>query len=411
MDFIDNKVSARLGGSSFFESNDKLYKFEKIKKITKEVKSKFPDVKLIDMGVGEPDKMADSSIVDILCVEAGKPENRFYSDNGIIEFQEAACRYLNNLYGLKNITPENIVHGIGSKPVLAMIPLCFINPGDICLMPSPAYQVLGTYSKFLGGEIYKLPLCPENNFYPDLESIPEDIKKRSKLLYLNYPNNPTGQIATKEFYEYAVKFAKENDIMIVSDLAYGALTYGDATPLSILSVDGALDVCIEIHSLSKSFNMTGWRLAFVVGSKKAMQLYCAIKGHTDSGQFRAIQKSGAYALDNYHNLINLNKERYARRFDLLVDVLNQVGFKTNKPEAGFYSYVKMPKGIKDGVRFNSAEEASLYILSHALVSTVPWDDCGSFLRFSVTYDANFLTDEINVMNELKRRLLSLNLEF
>lgn len=410
MDFIDNKISNRLGGSSFFKNSDNLYKFEKIKKITKEVKSKFPDTKLIDMGVGEPDKMADSSVVDILCIEARKAENRFYSDNGIIEFQEAACRYLNNVYNLKGITPENIVHGIGSKPVLAMIPLCFINPGDICLMPSPAYQVLGTYSKFLGGEIYKLPLSHENNFYPDLDNIPENIKKRAKLLYLNYPNNPTGQIATREFYEHAVKFAKENNIIIVSDLAYGALTYGDCKPISILNVDGAIDVCIEIHSLSKSFNMTGWRLAFVVGSKKAMQLYCAIKGHTDSGQFRAIQKAGAYALDNY-DLIDLNKKRYSRRFDLLVDVLKQVGFDAKKPDAGFYSYVNIPKGIKNGVKFNNAEEASLYILCHALVSTVPWDDCESFLRFSVTYDADSLDDEISVMNELKNRLLSLNLEF
>lgn len=410
MDFIDNKISNRLGGPSFFKNSDNLYKFEKIKKITKEVKSKFPDTKLIDMGVGEPDKMADSSVVDILCIEARKAENRFYSDNGIIEFQEAACRYLNNVYNLKDITPENIIHGIGSKPVLAMIPLCFINPGDICLMPSPAYQVLGTYSKFLGGEIYKLPLSHENNFYPDLDNIPENIKKRAKLLYLNYPNNPTGQIATREFYEHAVKFAKENNIIIVSDLAYGALTYGDCKPISILNVDGAIDVCIEIHSLSKSFNMTGWRLAFVVGSKKAMQLYCAIKGHTDSGQFRAIQKAGAYALDNY-DLIDLNKKRYSRRFDLLVDVLKQVGFDAKKPDAGFYSYVNIPKGIKNGVKFNNAEEASLYILSHALVSTVPWDDCGSFLRFSVTYDADSLDDEISVMNELKNRLLSLNLEF
>lgn len=410
MDFIYNKVSNRLGGPSFFEDNNKLYKFEKVKKITKEVQSKFPDIKLIDMGVGEPDKMAHKSLVDILSIEAGKPENRFYSDNGIIEFQEAACKYLENIYNLKNITTENIVHGIGSKPVLAMLPLCFINTGDICLMPSPAYQVLGTYSKYIGGETYNLPLCPENNFYPDLDNIPNEIKKRAKLLYLNYPNNPTGQVATKEFYEYAVKFAKDNDILIISDLAYGPLTYGDCKPLSILSIEGAIDVCIEIHSLSKAFNMTGWRLAFVVGSKKAMKVYSTVKGHTDSGQFRAIQKSGAYAL-NHFNLIELNKDRYLRRFNLLIDVLRQVGFKIDKPKGGFYSYVPIPIGVKDGIRFKNAEEASLYILSNALISTVPWDDCGSFLRFSVTYDANSLSDELKVMDDLKNRLLSLNLEF
>ncbi|MEG2246149.1 MAG: LL-diaminopimelate aminotransferase [Peptostreptococcaceae bacterium] len=410
MDFIDNKVSNRLGGPSFFKGIDNLYKFEKVKKITKEIQSKYPNIKLIDMGVGEPDKMADMSIVDILSIEAGKPENRFYSDNGIIEFQESACRYLSAMYGVNNINTENIVHGIGSKPVLAMLPICFMDPGDICLMPSPAYQVLGTYSKFMGGEIYKLPLCSENNFYPDLDSIPSEIKKKSKLLYLNYPNNPTGQVATKEFYEYAVKFAKENDILIISDLAYGSLTYGDNKPLSILSVDGSLDVCIEVHSLSKSFNMTGWRLAFVVGSKKAMKVYRAVKGHTDSGQFRAIQKSGAYALDHC-DLININKERYIRRFTLLVNVLKEVGFKVDTPKGGFYSYVPIPVGVKDGIRFKNAEEASIYILSNALISTVPWDDCGSFLRFSVTFDANSIDEEVYVMNDLKKRLISLNLEF
>lgn len=410
MDFIDNKVANRLGGISFFKNSDNLYKFEKVKKITKEVQSKNPNLKLIDMGVGEPDKMADISIVDILSIEAQKPENRFYADNGIIEFQEAACRYLDKVYGVNNINPANIVHGIGSKPVLAMLPICFINPGDICLMPSPAYQVLGTYSKFLGGEIYKLPLCAENNFYPDLDSIPLKIKKKAKLLYLNYPNNPTGQVATKEFFEYAVKFARDNDILIISDLAYGALTYEDYNPLSMLNIEGSLDVCIEIHSLSKAFNMTGWRLAFVVGSEKAMKIYCAVKGHTDSGQFRAIQKAGAYALDNC-DLIEANKSRYYRRFLLLTKALKEVGFKAEIPKGGFYCYVPIPIGIKNGIRFNNAEEASLYILSKALVSTVPWDDCGSYLRFSVTFDAESEVDELNIINELKERLLSLNLEF
>ena len=410
MDFIDNKVADRLGGKVFFNNGAELYKFEKIKKVTKETQLKNPDIKLIDMGVGEPDKMADMSLVNILSIEAGKSENRFYADNGILEFQEAACRYLKNIYNLDNILPENIVHGIGSKPVLAMLPMCFINPGDICLMTSPAYQVLGTYSKFLGGEVYNLPLCYENNFYPDFDTIPDTILKRAKLLYLNYPNNPTGQVATKEFYKKAVDFAHKNDIVIISDLAYGPLVYDGYKPLSILNIDGAIDVCIEIHSLSKAFNMTGWRLAFVVGSKKAIQLYSTVKGHTDSGQFRAIQKAGAYALDNY-NLINSNIDRYSRRFNLLVNILTDVGFKCSKPKGSFYVYVPAPIGVRDGVKFNSAEEASLYILSKALISTVPWDDCGNFLRFSVTYDANSLEDEIIIMKELKKRLLSLNLLF
>ena len=410
MDFWDNLIADSLGGSSFFTSPKKLYKFEKIKQLTNEVTKKNPNIKLIDMGVGEPDKSADNLICDVLNEECRKSENRYYSDNGIKEFQEAACRYLNNVYGIDNISISNVMHGIGSKSILAMIPVCFINPGDICIMPSPNYPTLGTYTKILGGEIYNIELSKENNFYLDLKNIPDDILKRAKMIYINYPNNPTGQVATYEFYKEVVDFAKKNNILVVSDLAYGHLTYDDYKPLSILSIEGALDVCIEIHSMSKSFNMTGWRLAFVVGSEKFINLFSVVKSNTDSGQFRAIQKAGVFALDNYH-LVDINRERYSRRLDLLTKTLKEIGFDAVKPKAGFYIYVPIPKGVKDGIRFESAEDATLYLLGKALISTVPWDDCGSYLRFSVTYEADTIEDEVNIMNELKNRLLSLNLEF
>ena len=410
MDFIDNMISKRLGDLSFFSTTTRLYKFEKLKKMTEEAQLKNPDIKLINMGVGEPDKRANSQIIDVLCEESYKNENRFYADNGIIEFQEAACRFMKNVYHVDNLTPKNVMHGIGSKSILAMIPIGFINPGDVCLMTVPGYPIIGTYTKFLGGEVYNLPLCEENNFFPDLENIPKDILKRAKLIYINYPNNPTGQIASKEYYEYLISFCKKNEIFIISDMAYGALTYGDYKPLSILSIPGAMDICLEIHSLSKSFNMTGFRMAFVVGSEKAIKLYSTIKGHTDSGQFIPIQKAATFALDNYESLIDENIKRYSRRFDLLVNVLKDVGFKAFKPKAGFYVYVSIPKGAGD-VDFDSAEEAFSYILNKAMISTVPWDDCGPYLRLSVTYDADNEEDEINLMNELYKRLKSLNLRF
>ena len=363
MGFLDNLIANSLGGSSFFNAPKKLYKFEKIKQLTHETIKKNPNIKLIDMGVGEPDKMADELICDVLNNECRKPENRYYADNGIEEFQEAVCRYLNNVYGIENLTISNVMHGIGSKSILAMIPICFINPGDICIMPSPAYPTLGTYTKLLGGEIYNIPLCKENNFYMDLNSIPNDILKRAKMIYVNYPNNPTGQVATYEFYKDIVDFAKKNNILVVSDLAYGHLTYDGYKPLSILSVDGALDVCVEIHSMSKSFNMTGWRLAFVVGSEKFIKLFSSVKSHTDSGQFRAIQKAGVFALDNYH-LVDINRERYSRRLNLLTETLKEIGFEAKKPKAGFYIYVPIPKGIKDGIKFKTAEDATLYLLSN-----------------------------------------------
>ncbi|HBI93415.1 MAG TPA: LL-diaminopimelate aminotransferase, partial [Terrisporobacter glycolicus] len=225
-----------------------------------------------------------------------------------------------------------------------------------------------------------------------------------------YPNNPTGQIATKEYYEYLVDFCRKNKIFIISDMAYGALTYGGHKPLSILSVDGAMDLCLEIHSLSKSFNMTGFRIAFVVGSPKTIKLYSTIKGHTDSGQFIPIQKAASFALDHYEKFISENIERYSRRFDLLIDVLRKVGFKVEKPKGGFYLYVPIPKGAGDVV-FNSAEDTFAYILNNAMISTVPWDDCGAYLRFSVTYEAYSKEDEISLMNEIYNRLKSLDLKF
>ena len=349
MDFIDNIVSNRLGGNNFFNES-RVFKFEKLKMIRDDLKAKNPDIKIIDMGVGEPDKMADKSIVNVLSIEANKEENRFYADNGILDFKIAACSYLKDLYNLDNINPANIVHGIGSKSILAMIPTCFINPGDVTLMTVPGYPIIANHTKFLSGEVYNLKLCEYNNFYPELDSIPEDILKRAKLLYLNYPNNPTGQVATIEFYEKVIEFAKKNNVLIVSDVAYGPLVFDGNKPLSIFTVDKNMEYSIELHSLSKAFNMTGWRLAFLLGSEKSIKLFSTVKSYGDSGQFRAIQKAGIYAL-NHKELIDENIKRYDRRFKLLVDALNEVGFDAKKPKGGFYCYTAIPKGVKSKLTF------------------------------------------------------------
>lgn len=215
----------RIGGPNFGKET-KLYKFAAIKQAKAEARALHPDLPLIDLGVGEPDQPADAAIVEILTREAGKPENRFYADNGIPEFQEAAAEYLDRVYQVKGIDPfRQILHGIGSKQILALLPLCFINPGDVTLTTVPGYPVLATYTEYLGGEVYPLPLKPENDFFPDFSEIPKKILKRAKLLYLNYPNNPTGKTATEEFYEEVVDFASKNGIVVVADAAYAALTY------------------------------------------------------------------------------------------------------------------------------------------------------------------------------------------
>lgn len=409
MDFVDNKISKRLGGVDFF-NNSADYKFEAIKKEKEIIKNKYPNTEIIDMGVGEPDLAADINICKLLCEECSKVENRLYSDNGIPQFQEAACSFLKQVYKLNNLNAyTNIMHGIGSKPILAMLPICFVNPGDIVLTTVPGYPVLSTYSKFLGAQVYNLPLSKSNDFYPDFNSIPDDILKKSKLLYINYPNNPTGQVATIEFYKKVVDFAYKNDILVICDSAYSALTF-DSDPLSFLSIDGAIDVGMEIHSLSKSFNMTGWRLAFIVSNQKVIKAYANVKGHTDSGQFRAIQKAGAYAL-NHPEIITKNCVKYSRRFDMLVDALCDVGFDAKKPKGTFYCYVSIPKGTKSGYIFKNAQDASLYILKNALISTVPWDEAGSFLRFSVTFEAYNQSEEIRIIHDLKERLQKLELIF
>lgn len=410
MSFFEGLIAERLGGKNFGKDTA-IYKFEKIKRAKAEAMRKRPDVKIIDMGVGEPDIPADEIVVKALAEEAGKAENRWYADNGIPEFQNAAAQYMKNVFGVDGLDPQkNIVHGIGSKPVLAMIPLCFINPGDVLIQTVPGYPVSATYTQYLGGEVYNLPLLEENNFFPNLDNIPEDVLKRAKLLYINYPNNPTGKTATREFYEKVVAFAKKNEIAVIQDAAYAALTFDEGKPLSFLDVEGAMDVGIEIHSLSKAFNMTGWRLAFVAGNETMVKAFATIKDNTDSGQFRAIQKAGIKALENTQ-ITDQTCEKYSRRFDLLVEALNEVGFSFKKPGGTFYAYVKAPKGTKSGVTFANGGEASTYLITEASISTVPWDDAGSYLRFGMTFDAKSIEEEKAVINEMKERLLKLDLVF
>jgi LL-diaminopimelate aminotransferase len=409
-DFFDDKISERLGGINFGKSTA-IYKFELIKRAKAAAKLAHPEVNLIDMGVGEPDWPADELVVKALSEEAGKPENRWYADNGIPEFQEAAAKYLEKAYGLSGINPsEQIIHGIGSKPVLAMLPICFINPGDFLLTTVPGYPVTATYTKYLGGEVFNLPLLESNSFFPDFSIVPRTILKKAKLLYLNYPNNPTGAVATPEFFRQVVDFARKNNIIVVHDAPYAALTYDGYKPLSFLSVEGAVDVGIEVHSLSKAFNMTGWRIGFVCGNSKAVKAYATVKDNTDSGQFRAIQKAAIQAL-RHLEITDKTVAKYSRRFDLLVNALNEAGFNAKKPKGSFYCYVKAPVGAENGIIFNSATEFSEFLIKESLISTVPWDDAGKYIRFSVTFEAADNNEEVRVINEMKERIKKLKLKF
>jgi len=408
--FVQGLFAARIGGSGFGKGTV-IYKFEKIKRAKRQALENNSSVELIDLGVGEPDWAADPAVVDVLRAEAGKTGNRGYTDNGLQEFDVAASRYLEEVYGVPGIDPVNEVnHGIGSKPILALLPLAFINPGDIAILTVPGYPVLGTMTEALGGEVVRLPLLEENSFYPDLDALTVDQRRRAKLLYINYPNNPTGATATREFYEKVVRFAREHKIIVVADAAYAALTFDGEQPLSILSLPGAKDVAVEIHSLSKAFNMTGWRLAFIAGNELVVKGFATVKDNNDSGQFAAIQKAGIYCLEHPEITVR-TAEKYSRRHDLLVAALQRLGFAARKPKGSFYLYLKIPKGTASGRTFASAEEFSEFLITESLISTVPWDDAGHYVRLSVTFAAKDETEERRVIGDIERRLGKLMLVF
>ena len=403
MDYIQEMFAERIGGSRFGMS-DVIYKFEKIKRSKREVAELHPDMELIDLGVGQPDYMADGEIVRVLSEESAKWENRGYADNGIDEFKKAAAKYMDQVFGVKDIDYETeTLHMIGSKAGLTILPQAFINPGDVTLITVPGYPVMGTITEWLGGEKYELPLKEEHDFYPDLDAIPENVCKCAKLIYVNYPNNPTGQAATREFFEKLVAFAKKNHIIIVQDAAYAAICLDGQKPLSILSIDGAKDIAVEIHSLSKSYNMTGWRLGFAVGNAKIIAALATVKDNFDAGQFKPIQLAGSYALAHPELTEQMNTV-YKRRQKLLCELLAEKGFCVTPSKGTFYLYVKAPTGMADGKTFATAEDFSQYMIREKMISVVPWDDAGHYVRFSLTFHAPTAEAEKEIMDEVRARL-------
>jgi LL-diaminopimelate aminotransferase len=410
---IQSLFAERIGGRQFGKATA-IYKFEKIKRAKRAALAARPGAEIIDLGVGEPDEMAFPEVVERLHEEARKPENRGYADNGDAVLKQAAARYLARTCGVTGIDPETeVIHSIGNKAALSILPAALVNPDDYVLMTTPGYPVFGTHAKYYGGLAHQLPLTEENRFLPDLDSIPTDVLRRAKVLVLNYPNNPTGASATAEFFARAVRFAHENRLVIVHDAAYAALVF-EGKPLSLLSVPGAKDVAVELHSTSKSFNMTGWRCGFVAGNPLLVKAYGDIKDNTDSGQFLAIQHAAAYCFE-HPEITEKIAAKYSRRMDGLGQVLRELGFNAAKPRGSFFLYVKAPKAARssDGARvtFHNAEEVSQWLIVEKLISTVPWDDAGAYLRFSVTFTAKDQADEKRVLSELSRRLGDVLFEF
>ena len=407
-DFVRNLLAERIGGAGF-GLDGKIYKFAKIKMAKTRALEKDPNAWIIDLGVGEPDEPADELVVAELAKEAPKAENRWYADNGIPEFQNAALKYMEDVFGLSGLSASQINHSIGSKSALSILPKALINTDDYVLMTIPGYPVFGTHSGYLGGKVHNLELKKENGFLPDLKSIPKEILEKAKVLVLNYPNNPTGALATKEFYEEVVAFAKEYHIVVVSDAAYSTLVF-DGKPLSFLSIPGAMDVGIELHSLSKSFNMTGWRIGFCVGNELLVKAFASVKDNSDSGQFRAIQKAGALALANPQITERLC-EKYNRRLTKLAGLFSKHGFDATPSPGTFFMVFEAAKGTKNGDRFANGEECSQFLIENCHISTVPWDDVGHYLRLSATFEIPEGKSEEDVYQEIDQRLAEVSFTF
>ncbi|HZZ72581.1 MAG TPA: LL-diaminopimelate aminotransferase [Pirellulales bacterium] len=399
--YFQKLFAERIGGINYGKGTE-IYKFEKIKRAKRKALADHPDRKLIDFGIGENDEMAPLSVRETMGREIHVPANRGYADNGIAAYKEAVARFMQQHFQIALDPNTEINHCIGSKTALAMIPAAFINPGDVTLMTVPGYPVAGTHTKYYGGEVYRLPLLAENDFFPDLKAIPADILRRSKLLVLNYPNSPTGKVATRAFYEGIVDFAKTHEIVVIQDAAHIMLTY-EGSPLSFLQVPGARDVGVEIHSMSKGFHMIGWRLGWVCGHERIVRAFADVKDNSDSGQFMAIQQAAAAALDD-GQIPQQVRTKYQWRLKKLVETLTRCGFTCQMPGGTYFLYAKSPIGLADGTQFANAEAASQYLIEQHSIITVPWDDAGAFLRFSVTYEAVDEAAENALMAETETRL-------
>jgi LL-diaminopimelate aminotransferase len=405
--WFQDRFAARIGGAQFGKGNE-IYKFELIKRAKRKAMADHPERRMLDFGIGENDEMAPAAVREAMHREIDRPENRGYADNGIAAYKEAAAAFMAREFGVVLDPVTEVNHCIGSKTALSMIPAAFIDPGDVTLMTVPGYPVAGTATRWFGGTVHRLPLLPENGFFPDLDGIPADVLARAKLLVLCYPNSPTGRAATRDFYSQVVEFAHRHRIVVVQDAAHIMLSY-DAEPLSFLSIDGAKEVGVEVHSMSKGFHMIGWRLGWVCGHERLVRAFADVKDNCDSGQFMAIQKAAVTALAD-PAIPRAVRAKYRRRLEKLVAVLRDVGFDCRMPGGTYFLYTTSPVGAGER-SFATAQDASQFLIHELSVSTVPWDDCGAHLRFSVTYEAADAAAEDELMAETRARLAAARLRF
>jgi LL-diaminopimelate aminotransferase len=373
------------------------YLFAEIDKKKEEMRQKGMD--LIDLGIGDPDLPTPKPIIERLKKAAEDPRNhRYPSYEGMIEFRTAVAKWYERRFGITLNPKTEVLSLIGSKEGIAHIPLAFVNPGDYVLVPSPGYPVFRVSTLFAGGTPYFLPLRKETRFLPNLSEIPRGVAEKAKLLFINYPNNPTSAIAEKSFFEEVVAFAERYQIIVCHDAAYSEIAFDGYQPLSFLGANGGKEVGIEFHSLSKTFNMTGWRIGFVVGHSEVIAGLGRVKTNIDSGLFQAIQEAGTEALNHFDTPLPEIIEIYERRRNLMVEGLQGIGLEVEKPKATFYLWIQVPKG------YTSAQFATLLLEQAGIVGT-PGNGFGEagegYIRMALTVDEKRLKEAIERLKRIK----------
>jgi len=360
------------------------YPFAELARIKREMLAQGAD--LIDLGIGDPDRPTPPHIVEALCRAAHDPRTHQYDETGagLPAFREAIARWYENRFGVRLDPDQEILRLIGSKEGLAHMFWSALNPGDVALLPDPAYPVYKVNTNFAGGEPHIMPLLKANGYLPDLKAIPAAVANRAKIMMLCYPNMPTAAVAERDFYQRVVAFAQKHDVLVCLDMAYSEIAFDGYRSQSLLQVPGAKEVAVEFHSLSKTYNMTGWRIGYAVGNPQALQALGKLKSNLDSGAFLAIQEAAAAALAGPQDCVSQMMTIYQRRRDLLVEGLRKLGWPVEKPKATFYVWMPTPKG-------RTSAEFAQALLSQAQVLVTPGGAYGGqgegFIRMALTVQA------------------------
>jgi LL-diaminopimelate aminotransferase len=372
------------------------YLFAQIDRMKQEVKAKGVDI--IDLGIGDPDRPTPPHIIECLQKAAADAENhRYPSYEGMLSFRQAVAAWYLKRFGITLNPQDEVVSLIGSKEGIAHIPLAFVNPGERVLVPSPGYPVYKTSTIFAGGIPEIMPLRRENGFLPDFSAISERVFKETRLMFLNYPNNPTAAVAEKSFFAEAVALAKKYNIIICHDAAYSEVAFDGYRPQSFLEVDGAREVAVEFHSLSKTYNMTGWRIGFAVGNKNIVGGLGKIKTNIDSGIFQAVQWAGVEALTGDQRIADAMKGVYQERRDVLVSGLKSAGLDFDVPKATFYLWVCVPKGY-------TSSACTIHLLEKVGIVTTPGSGFGEegegYIRFALTVEKERLQEAVERIKKI-----------